>query len=184
MDRRPEKISDEGGRSETRLQCCFDFFLAGHGTAQSVTTAYSSMAPLPGYLMPTSAFWRSAMRRSLSHGVRPQNQSRVMPNSHSDEKRFSDCRDRYERFRLHGRAVLVCGFQRSRFWDPKLRAPIYYSALAARSQVPATIKRTQVALAGGSKTHILKAVKVAVESGELSAAESGSMAYICPQERI
>jgi hypothetical protein len=64
------------------------------------------------------------------------------------------------------------------FWDPKLRAPICYSALAARSQVPATIKRTQVALAGGSKTHILKAVKVAVESGELSTAESGSMAYM------
>jgi hypothetical protein len=64
------------------------------------------------------------------------------------------------------------------FWAPRLRAPICYNALAARSQVPATIKRTQVALAGGSKTHILKAVKVAVESGELPATESGSMAYM------
>jgi hypothetical protein len=34
------------------------------------------------------------------------------------------------------------------------------------------------AMAAGSKTHILKAVKVAVESRELPATESGSMAYM------
>ena len=40
------------------------------------------------------------------------------------------------------------------FWDPKLRAPICYNSVAAKSQVAATIKRTEVALGGGSKAQI------------------------------
>lgn len=43
------------------------------------------------------------------------------------------------------------GFGDPNFWNPRVRAPICYNAVAAQSQVPETIKRTQVALAGGSR---------------------------------
>ncbi|HEY5084978.1 MAG TPA: hypothetical protein VII48_10670, partial [Rhizomicrobium sp.] len=35
------------------------------------------------------------------------------------------------------------GFGDPDFWNPQVRAPICYNALAAKSQVPETIKRTQ-----------------------------------------
>ena len=68
------------------------------------------------------------------------------------------------------------------FWDPGLRAPICYNALGARSQVPATLKRTQVVLTGGSNAQALTALKAAIQSGELPTAEAGSMAYMMSKE--
>lgn len=68
------------------------------------------------------------------------------------------------------------------FWDPGLRAPICYNALGARSQVPATLKRTQVVLTGGSNAQVQTAIKAAIQSGELPTAEAGSMAYMMSKE--
>src|SRR5215469_13237184 len=55
----------------------------------------------------------------------------------------------------------------TRLLGSTITCAICYKALAARSQVPATIKRTQVALAGGSKTEILPPIKAGIQSGEL-----------------
>jgi hypothetical protein len=68
------------------------------------------------------------------------------------------------------------------FWDPGLRAPICYNALGVRSQVPATRKRTQVVLTGGSNAQVLTAIKAAIQSGEVPTAEAGSMAYMMSKE--
>ena len=59
------------------------------------------------------------------------------------------------------------------FWNQRLRVPICYNAVAARSQVPVTIKRTEVVLAGGSKAQVFDAIKAAIESKELPTAEPG-----------
>src|ERR1041384_5753117 len=59
------------------------------------------------------------------------------------------------------------------FWDPRLRAPICYNARAAKSQVAATIKRTQVALAGGSRAQVFDSIKAAIDRGERPTAEPG-----------
>lgn len=64
------------------------------------------------------------------------------------------------------------------FWNPRVRVPIWYNALAARSQVAVTIKRTEIALAGGSRAQIFDSVKTAIESKELPTAERGAMAYM------
>jgi hypothetical protein len=148
------------------------FFLAWQATAQSVTTAYPNMAPLPQYLMPRDA--EISLARSAA------------PKSISGDAEILILTKSGFRTAVSGKNGFVCMVARSwsadfsdpDFWDPRLRAPICYNALAARSQVPATIKRTQVALAGGSKTRILEAIKAAVESGELPASEAGSMAYM------
>lgn len=91
---------------------------------------------------------------------------------------------------VKGRNGFVCMVARSwsadyddpDFWDPKLHAPICYNALAARSQVPATVKRTQVVMAGGSPVQVRTAVEAAINSGELNTAEVGSMAYMLSKQ--
>jgi hypothetical protein len=64
------------------------------------------------------------------------------------------------------------------FWNPQVRAPICYNAVAAQSQVPETIKRTQIALAGGSESQIQEALKASIKSGELPVAKPGSLSYM------
>ncbi len=147
-------------------------FLAWQGTAQNVTTAYPSMASLPRYLMLRDA--EISLARSAA------------PKSISGDAEILILTKSGFQTAVGGTNGFVCMVARSwsadfsdpDFWDPRLRAPICYNALAAKSQVPVTTKRTQVALAGGSKAQILKAVKAGVESGELPIAESGSMAYM------
>src|SRR6201996_5901464 len=55
------------------------------------------------------------------------------------------------------------GFGDPNFWNPRVRAPICYNAVAAESQVPETIKRTQIALAGGSESKIRDAAQAGLD---------------------
>lgn len=152
------------------------FFLASQGTPQGVKAGYPVMAPLPQYLMPRDteiSLARSAAPKSIS----------------SDAEILVLTQSGFQTT-VRGTNGFVCMVARSwsadfndpDFWDPKLRAPICYNALAARSQVAVTVKRTQVALTGGSKAQILEAIKVAIQSGELPTAEAGSMAYMLSRE--
>ena len=148
------------------------FFLASQGTAQSARTAYPAMAPLPQYLMPRDA--EISLARSAA------------PKSISDEAEIFILTESGFQTAVKGTNGFVCMVARSwsaeyddpDFWDPRLHAPICYNALAARSQVPATIKRTQVVMAGGSQAQVQAAIEAAIKSGELHTAEAGSMAYM------
>ncbi len=152
------------------------FFLGSQGAAQSAKTPYPSMAPVSQYLMPRDAeifLARSAAPKSIS----------------GDAEILILSKDGYQTA-VKGTNGFVCMVARSwsadfddpGFWDPRLRAPICYNALAARSQVPATIKRTQVVLSGGSQAQVLTAIKAAIQSGELPMAETGSMAYMMSKQ--
>ena len=152
------------------------FALTTRGVAQGARTAYSKMAPLAHYLVPRDseiALARSAAPRSISGNA----EILVLAS------------DGFRRA-VTGSNGFVCLVARSwsaeytdpGFWDPKLRAPICYNALAARSQVPATNKRTRVALAGGSPVQISAAIKAAIANGELPVAESGSMGYMMSRQ--
>jgi hypothetical protein len=91
---------------------------------------------------------------------------------------------------VKGKSGFVClvarswsaGFDSPDFWDPKVRSPSCYNAPAARSRVAATIIRTQVALAGGSKDQILKALTEASDRGDLPRTEPGSMSYMLSKD--
>lgn len=130
------------------------------------------MAPLPQYLMPRDA--EISLARSAA------------PKSVSDAAEILVLTKSGFQTAVRGTNGFVCMVARSwsadwddpDFWDPRVRAPICYNALAAKSQVTATIKRTQVVLAGGSKTQIFNSIKAAVDSGELPTAEVGSMSYM------
>ena len=152
------------------------FVLTSHGAAQTAKTAYPKMAPLSQYLMPRGA------EIALARSAAPQSIS-------GNAEILILAKDGFQTA-VNGSNGFVCMVARSwsaeyadpGFWDPKLRAPICYNSLAAKSQVPATIKRTQVALAGGSQVQMSAAIKAAIESGELPVAESGSMAYMMSRQ--
>ena len=151
----------------------FVFFLAPQGSAQTIKTAYPSMAPLEQYLIAD----RNA-EIALARSAAPDSVSR-------DAEVLVFTRHGYEAA-VKGTNGFVCmvarswsaGFDDPEFWNPKVGAPNCYNELAARSQVPATIKRTQIVLAGGSRTQVFNGIKAAYASGELPVPELGSMSYM------
>jgi hypothetical protein len=141
--------------------------------AQVSKTAYPSMAPLDQYLMPDRnaeiALARSAAPDAIS----------------ADAKILVLGRHGYETA-VEGKNGFVCVVERGwmspsdapEFWNPKLRGPICFNPPAARSVLPATYKRTQLALAGKTKDEIIEGHRAAFEKGELPPLEAGSMSYM------
>ena len=130
------------------------FFLASQGTAQITKTAYPSVAPPEQYLIAD----RNA-EISLARSAAPDSVSR-------DAEVLV--------FTRHGYETAVKGTN----GVVGMVARPCYNELAARSQVPATIKRTQIVLAGGSRTQVFNGIKAAYASGELPVPELGSMSYM------
>ncbi len=134
---------------------------------------YPTMAPLDQYLMPD----RDA-EITLARSAAPESVSR-------DATVLVLTRRGYETA-VEGKNGFVCVVERAwmspsdskEFWNPKLRGPICFNPPAARSVLPATYKRTGMALAGQSKDQIMEGAKAAFESKELPALEPGAMSYM------
>jgi hypothetical protein len=69
------------------------------------------------------------------------------------------------------------------FWNPKLRAPICFNPPAARFNLPITIKRTELILAGRSKAQMFEDMKAAFDKKELPPLESGAMCYMLSEQQ-
>jgi len=147
-------------------------FLDSGASGQTLKAPYPRMPPVARYLMPRDAeisLARSAAPRSISENARI----------------LVFTRTGYQEA-VKGTNGFVCmvarswsaGFDDPEFWNPRVRAPICYNAAAALSQVPETIKRTDVALAGKSESQIHAAIEAGFNSGELPVAKAGSLAYM------
>jgi hypothetical protein len=153
-------------------------FLASQGMAQGVKGAYPKMAPIAQYLMARDA--EIAVARSAA------------PKSVSDDAEVLVFTESGFQTAVKGTNGFVCMVARSwsadfdnpDFWDPAVLAPICYNALAARSQVALTNKRTQVVLAGGTPAQVLEAVTAAINIGELPTAEAGSMSFMLSKQTL
>jgi hypothetical protein len=118
------------------------FALVASQELSAAQADYSSMAPLAQYLMPLDA--EIALARSAA------------PDSVSGHAEILVLTATGFQTAAKGTNGFVClvarswsaGFDDPDFWNPRLQAPICYNELAARSQIPATIKLTQLALAG------------------------------------
>lgn len=143
------------------------------GQAQAPKTSYPSMAPLDQYLMSD----RDA-EVSLARSAAPEAISR-------DARILVLGRHGYETA-VEGRNGFVCVVERGwmspsnapEFWNPKIRGPICFNPPAARSVLPATYKRTEMALAGRTMAEIIDGNKAAFEKGELPPLEPGGMSYM------
>lgn len=143
------------------------------GRAQASKTAYLNMAPLDQYLMAD----RNA-EIALARSAAPEAISR-------DATILVLGRHGYETA-VDGKNGFVCMVERGwmspsdapEFWNPKLRGPICLNPPAVRSVLPATYKRTEMALAGRTSAEIIEGNKAAFEKGELPPLESGAMSYM------
>ena len=137
------------------------------GRAADAKTTYPSMAPLDQYLMADRdaeiALARSAAPPSIS----------------SDATVIVLGRHGYETA-VEGKNGFVCiverawmgAFDSPEFWNAKNRGPSCFNPQAARSVLPITLKRTDLALAGLSK----------VQNKELPALEPGAMTYMMSKQ--
>ena len=148
-----------------------------HAQAEDVKTPYPTMAPLNQYLIPDRnaeiALARSAAPESISQ----------------DAEVMVLGRHGYETV-LKGKNGFVCMVWRS--WaariddpdsgNPKLRAPVCFNPPAARFNVPLTRKRTELVLAGRSKSQIFADLGTALDRKELPSLEPGAMCYMLSKQ--
>jgi hypothetical protein len=170
-------------RRRLAMVACLSFVLIlgliaiKQGQAQAPKTAYPSMAPLDEYLMAD----RNA-EIALARSAAPEAISR-------EAKILVLGRHGYETA-AEGKNGFVCVVERGwmspsdapEFWNPKIRGPICFNPPAARSVLPATLKRTEMVLAGRTKAEIIEGNKAAFEKGELPPLEPGAMSYMMSKE--
>ena len=147
-------------------------FLSSASGAETAKTATPSMAPVAQYLIPRDA--EIALARSAATSAIAKDAQIMVFTTTGFQTAVKG---------TNGFVCLVArswsaGFGDPNFWNPQVRAPICYNALAAQSQVPETIKRTQIALAGGSEAKIQEGLRAAITSGELPVAKPGSLSYM------
>jgi hypothetical protein len=146
------------------------------GGAQDAKAPYPSMAPVDQYRMDRNdeiALARSAAPESIAH----------------DAEVMVLGRKGYETA-VQGKNGFVCMVERSwtagiddpDFWNPKVRAAICFNPPAARSQIPLTLKKTELVLAGRSKTQMSEGVQAAFDRKEFPALEPGAMCYMMSRQ--
>jgi len=149
---------------------------ASRAPAQDAKAPYPNMAPLDQYLMERNtevALALSAAPQSIS-----QDAEIMVLGQHGYETA------------VKGKNGFVCLVWRSwmagtddpDFWNPKLRAPVCLNTLAARSQIPLTLKKTEVILASRSKDQMAEAVNAAFDGKGLSPPETGAMCYMMSKQ--
>ncbi|HXB53243.1 MAG TPA: hypothetical protein VN461_00540 [Vicinamibacteria bacterium] len=145
--------------------------------AQEAKAPYPSMAPLEQYLI-TDRNAEVALARSAA----PESISR-------DAEVMVLGRQGYETA-VKGKNGFMCIVERSwtapiddpDFWNPKLRGPICFNPPAVRSYLPLTIKKTELVLAGQSKTQMSEGIRAGLDKKELPTPESGAMCYMLSKD--
>jgi hypothetical protein len=145
--------------------------------AQEPKSPYPAMAPLEQYLMPDRneeiKLARSAAPDSISSGAEV-----LVLGKHGYESA------------VQGKNGFVCLVERSwtaginnpDFWNPKLRGPLCLNAPAARTYLPRTIKKTELVIAGRSRTQMFDAIAAAIDKKELPEMETGAMSYMLSKQ--
>lgn len=145
--------------------------------AQKPLRAYPGMAPLSQYLMADRnaeiALARSAAPRSISGEA-----TVLVLGSHGYVTA------------VKGRNGFVCLVDRGwtaqfdfpEFWNPRLRGPMCLNPQAVRSILPITFKRTELALAGRSRSQIMEGMKAALAGKALPPLEPGAMCYMMSKQ--
>jgi len=145
--------------------------------AQDAKTKYPTMAPLEQYLIADRdaeiALARSAGPMSIS-----SNAEVLVLTKHGYETAVKG---------TNGFTCIVergwsAGIDDTDFWNPKLRGPLCLNEAGAKFEIPVTVKRTELALAGRSKAEIFEELKAAYAKKELPAPEPGAMCYMLSKQ--
>jgi hypothetical protein len=149
-----------------------------HVRAQTQAAAYPTASPLEQYFIPTKdseiQLARSAAPASISDGA----EVLVLG------------RDGYTTA-VKGGNGFVCLVERSwakttddpEFWNSKVRAPHCLNAPAAKTYLPIVLLKTNLVMAGKSRTDIAQAVKSALDLKKLPALEPNAMCYMMSRQQ-
>src|SRR6185437_16947507 len=145
--------------------------------SQATESKYPRIAPVEEYLMTDRnaeiSLARSAAPKSIS-----QDATVLVLGRHGYETA------------VEGKNGFVCVVERGwmspadapEFWNPKLRGPLCFNPPAARSILPMTYKRTEMVLAGQSKSQIFDGIKTFIKQ-KLPPLEPGAMSYMMSKEQ-
>jgi hypothetical protein len=144
--------------------------------AEDSKTPYPSMASLDQYLMEQNA------EIALARTAAPESISR-------DAEVMVLGRHGYETA-VKGKNGFVClvwrswaaGIDDPDFCNPKLRSPVCLNAPAARFNVPLTLKRTELVLAGRSKSQMFAEINTAFEKKKFPPLEPGAMCFMLSKQ--
>lgn len=147
--------------------------LTSPGRHEGRSTVYPAMASIEQYLMPDRNA-EIALARSAA------------PDSISGDAKVLILGWRGYQTAIEGKNGFVCmverswmsPFQSAEFWNPRIRVPLCFNPAAARSILPLTFKRTQMVLAGLSKTEMIDSIRAGFQSKQLPAPEPGAMCYM------
>jgi hypothetical protein len=146
--------------------------------AQDSSPLYDHMAPIDQYLMTDRnteiAFARTAAPESISRDAEV-----LVFGQHGYETAAK------------GKNGWVCLVERSwmapfddpEFLNPDQRLPLCLNPPGARTHLPLTLKMTELAMAGQSKTRMFDSVKSAYDRKELPLPEPGSMCYMMSKQQ-
>uniref|UniRef100_A0ABV3QGM8 DUF4241 domain-containing protein n=1 Tax=Rhodanobacter lycopersici TaxID=3162487 RepID=A0ABV3QGM8_9GAMM len=145
--------------------------------AQKPPRAYPAMAPLAQYLM-ADRNAEIALARSAA------------PKAISGEATILVLGPHGYVTAVKGSNGFVCLVDRSwtaqfdfpEFWNPRLRGPMCLNPQAAKSILPISFKRTELALAGKSRSQILQGMKAALAAKQLPPLEPGAMCYMMSKQ--
>jgi hypothetical protein len=145
--------------------------------AQDKMALYQTMAPIEQYLLDRNA------EIALARSAAPEAISR-------DAEIMVLGRHGYETA-VKGKNGFVCVVERSwmapfddpEFLNPDQRLPLCLNPPAARSHLPVTLKTTELALAGLSKTQMFDRIKSAFDKKELPLPEPGAMCYMMSKQQ-
>jgi len=150
---------------------------AWQAQAQEAKSAYPSMAPLDQYLIADRNAEITLARSAASDSISRDAEVMILG------------RHGYEPA-VKGKNGFVClvwrswaaGIDDPEFWNPKLRAPVCFNPPAARFNVPLTVKRTELVLAGRSKSQMFADIIAAFEKNEFPKLESGAMCFMLSKQ--
>jgi hypothetical protein len=151
--------------------------VAGQGYAQEAKATYPRMAPTAQYLMSDQKAEIALARSAAPAGI-------------SGDATILVLKEHGYETAAHGKNGFVCLVERSwmgpvdspEFWNPKMRGPICFNPPAVRSVLPITLKRTDLALAGQSRTQLVASMQNAVRNKQLPALEPGAMSYMMSKD--
>ena len=152
------------------------FRAPGPVAAQDAKQPYAGLAPVEQYLMDRNA--EIALARSAAPDAISRDATVLTLGRHGYETA------------VQGKNAFLCLVERSwaapiddpDFGNPKLRAPICFNAAAAHSYVPRTLKKTELILAGRTKTQMVEAIVTAIDKKELPEMEPGAMCYMLSKQ--
>jgi hypothetical protein len=149
----------------------------GAARADDVKTQYPNMAPVEQYRMERDA------EIALARTAAPESISKDAEVLVLGQKGYEAAAKGTNGFVCMVARSWAAGIDDPDFWNPKLRAPICFNASAVRSSLAINRKKTELILAGRSRTQMFEDIKTALDKKELARPDNGAMCYMMSKQQ-